>query len=215
QLLQLRQIQSFDLRPGDAAAGHGGLQPLPEVAVEDRLAFLGLPAAPLPAVEPAGGSVAQVVRAGMDGHGGAARQPLEGGDRSQEVELVGSGGPEAAGEHGLAAALADQRGPASFPAGAGDPQEDLGFGSSGGGSAAPPLADLLRRQLVGPLVPAIAGVSSHPVPVDLVTLDQLGEPAPEILVLQLSCLSTPAAGDPAGKPLGDPFPQILGVGEEV
>jgi hypothetical protein len=55
----------------------------------------------------------------------------------------------------------------------------------------------------------------HPVPADVVLLDQLGQPAPEVFVLELAVLALPAAGDPAGEPLGDPLPQVLGVGVET
>src|SRR3954463_5196764 len=197
QILHLRQLTPLGLRPGDLAGGDGLLQALPEVAVEDRLPLLGLPGAPLPAVDPAGGSVAQVVRAGVDRHRDPRRQALQRGDGAQQVELVGGDRREPSREHLLLPVPPDQGRPAPLALGTGDAQEDLGLGTRGGGSPLPALllADLQRGELVRALVPAVAGVPLDPVPAHVVLLDQLGETAPEILVRELAALAPPAAGD--------------------
>src|SRR4029077_17083112 len=107
--------------------------------------------------------------------------------------------------------------PPPAAAGAGDAQEDLrrrrlGRRRGGGSGRVPALlADLQRRQLVRPIVPAVAGVPFDPVPADRGGLDQIAPPAPGVLVLEHAVLAPPAARDPTGEPLGDPLLQILGV----
>src|SRR3954453_6376774 len=78
KLFKLRHLSALDLGPGHPAAGQGSVQPLPELAVLHRLALLGLPAAAAPALDPAAGAIAQVVRAGVDGDGDPGRQALQG-----------------------------------------------------------------------------------------------------------------------------------------
>src|SRR5262249_25600116 len=153
-----------------------------------RGALLGLPAAPLPAGEPAGGAVPQIVGAGVDGDYGARRQALEGGGGAQEVELVRGRRALAAGERPLLASPAHERRPAALAAGAADAEEDLRLLRAARRlrlrRGAQELRPRRRRQAVGALVVAVARVAAHPLPGDLLGGRQLGQAAPEVLVLE-------------------------------
>ena len=99
--------------PGDIVAGHRRVEPLPKIDILDRLLIGGSPAAPLPAVDPFGDAVAQVLAVAVEPHPARPLQRLQARHRSRHFHpVVGRVGLEAA-QFPLGPAIAQDRGPAA------------------------------------------------------------------------------------------------------
>ena len=76
-----------------------------------------------------------------------------------------------------------------------------------------------NRQAVSSLIPQLASVSLHPVPVNLMSADSLIKLLPEIRICERSCFSwrttPPAQFLPIRDPFGNPLFQVLGIGIQV
>ena len=95
----------------------------------------------------------------------------------------------------------------------------LGACGAAAGAARLPLQERLHalaRQLVGPLVLGVAGVTAHPMPFHLVALLRRVEPLPQLDVLDRRARRRPPAlALPAVDPRADALLHVLGVGVKI
>jgi len=74
--------------PGDDVPGRRGVEPLPEIDVLHRLLVGGQPASLLPAVDPLGDAVAQILAIAVEPHAARALQRLQPRYRSRHLHPV-------------------------------------------------------------------------------------------------------------------------------
>src|SRR6266404_1657616 len=77
--------------PVDDVAARGSVEPLPQIDVLYRLLVGGAPTAPLPAVDPLGDAVAQILAVAIKADAARSRKRFQPGDRSHQFHSVVGG----------------------------------------------------------------------------------------------------------------------------